>query len=132
MRRGLVLTAAVAAVACGLSSDLVDAAAQSQPQSPDSGACAVVVADLRGQIEAIKELKADSAGKLQGFPGKRRLPEAPDHIAAREREQANALNAMLPGMGCPRVDIDAELAQPLDRALHDPAPKASKKHRKHH
>ncbi len=133
MRCGLVLPVVLTAVACCLSSTPLFAE-QSASESP---ACLAIVKDLKGQIETIKVLKAhpdtgfrtfeipiDSKSKAK----KRTQAEDPRKILSRDREQAEALNAMLPGLGCSRLDIDYELKQPINEALIPPAPKGTKKH----
>jgi hypothetical protein len=120
MRRSLVRSAAL--VVCLSSAAL---------RAEENDACKVVTRDLRGQIEAMKLLKAKEQPLRFDDPSKKsRGPESPQTILARDREQANALNAMLPGMGCPSLDIDHELAQPLNAALLPPARAAAHKHRK--
>ena len=127
MRQGFVRSGALAAAVCGLSSGLTHAETPLQ----ESDACALVVRDLRGQIEGMKLLKAQRPSPSFDGPAKKhRAPESTHAILARDREQANALNAMLPGMGCARLDIDQELAQPLNAALLPPASKAARKSRK--
>jgi hypothetical protein len=124
MCRKLALSMALVAVAYGLPPSKTRAG---EPAPVDT--CAAVTNDLRGQIETIKKLNASPAGALRsekkGVP-----PESPQSIAARERGQVDVLNQMLPGMGCPRLDIDYELTQPLNQALLPPAPKKIKKHKK--
>ncbi len=63
-------------------------------------------------------------------PSKRRKgPERPETLLTRWRAQAESLNAMLPGMGCARLDIDRELAEPPNAALLPPAPHPKQSHR---
>ncbi len=128
MRRSFVRSGALAAAVCGLSSGLTHA----ETPLHESEACALVVRDLKGQIERMKLLKAQRPPPSFDSPAKKhRAPESPQAILARDREQANALNDMLPGMGCARLDIDRELAQPLNAALLPPAPTtAGKSHKR--
>ncbi len=128
MRCGRVLLAASAAVACSLSST-----PRAAPPS-EGGACAAITRDLLGQIETLKELKAHPDNGFKEFSSTKKHPEKPEDPQkelSRERERIETLNIMLPGMGCPRLDIDHELAQPLNQALLPPASKDSKKHHKH-
>ena len=120
--REFALSMALVAVAYGLSPQ------KSHAESTDT--CAAVTNDLRGQIETIKKLNASSAGALRSGKKRGASPESPQSIAARERGQVDVLNQMLPGMGCPRLDIDYELTQPLNQALLPPPPKKIKKHKK--
>lgn len=124
MRCGLVLTAALAAVACCLSSTRPRA-----DTSPPADTCSAVTRDLKSQIETIKQQKAHPDNGFATFSKKHGKPEDPQKTLSRAREQAEALNALLPGMGCPRLDIDSELAQPANQALLPAPPKSSKKHR---
>jgi hypothetical protein len=95
-----------------------------------NGVCDAVVSDLRSQIEAIKEAKARSRVAAPRFAGKHGETSASAEEAMRRaREQADALNAMLPGMGCPRLDIDTELTLPMNHALLHAPSTTSKKHR---
>ena len=120
MHRRFALVVALAAIECGLSPSMLKGA----PTSPETDACAVATRDLRGQIETIKASAVTS--------GKRTLAdrESPQIIAARDREQADALNQMLPGMGCQRLDIDYELSQPLNAAWLPAPSNNSKRHKK--
>jgi hypothetical protein len=125
MRRELALTMALVAAACSLSPPKTRA-----DSSTPVDTCAAVTNDLRGQSETIKQLNASPGGALRSEKKKGVPPESPQSIAARERGQVDVLNQMLPGMGCPRLDIDYELTQPLNEALLPPAPKKIKKHKK--
>lgn len=129
MRCGRVLLAASAAVACSLSSTPLSAAPPAE-----GGACAAITKDLQGQIETLKALKAHPDNGFKQFSSTKKHPEKPEDPQkglSRERERVETLNTMLPGMGCPRLDIDYELAQPLNQALLPESPKSSKKHHKH-
>lgn len=126
MRRTLALCMALVAAVCGLPPSKTRAG---EP-APTTDTCAAVTRDLRGQIETIKKLNASPAGTLRSEKKKGAPLESPQNIAARERGQVDVLNQMLPGMGCPRLDIDYELTQPLNQALLPPAPKKIKKHKK--
>jgi hypothetical protein len=97
-------------------------------RADESDTCSAVTRDLRGQIEEIKSLNAAPPTLAPANPSKKHQPEAPTQTAARDRVQADMLNDMLPGMGCPRLDIDQELKQPANPSLL-PA-KASAKHKK--
>jgi hypothetical protein len=102
------------AVVCGLSSVALGAG----PPLEERETCALVTRDLRGQIEVMKVLKAKEPSLAFNEPSRmRKGPDRPETLLARERAEADALNAMLPGMGCRRLDIDRELAQPLNAAL---------------
>lgn len=129
MRRELALCMALVAVACGLPPSKTRAG-EPVPVDARVDTCAAVTNDLRGQIETIKKLNASPPGALRGEKKKGAPLESPQSIAARERGQVDVLNQMLPGMGCPRLDIDYELTQPLNQALLPPAPKKIKKHKK--
>lgn len=90
--------------------------------------CAVVTKDLRSQIEEIKRLNrapASTVTRVEKHP-----KESPRAIAARNRVEADALNDMLPGMGCKRLDIDQELKAPPDPSLLPPASSARATHNK--
>ena len=123
MRCGLVLTVVFATVACCLSSTRPHA------EPADGGACAAITRDLKGQIETIKELNAHTGNVFNANSKKHGKPEDPQKAASRAREQAETLNAMLPGMGCERLDIDHELTLPENQALLPATQKSSKKHR---
>lgn len=86
-------------------------------RADESDTCSAVTRDLRGQIEEIKSLNAAPPTLAPANPSKKHQPEAPPQIAARDRVQADMLNDMLPGMGCPRLDIDQELKQPANPSL---------------
>jgi hypothetical protein len=125
MRRGLRRSGALVAAACGLSS----VALHADLPPGESGPCALVTRDLRGQIEAMKQLKAQ--GRSLESPSKKHWqPESPEALLARDRQHVEALNAMLPGMGCASLDIDRELAKPLNSDLLPPSHKPQNKHHK--
>lgn len=121
-RRVRVRTTALVGVAVCLFSSALGTARASESET-----CAAVNRDLRGQIEVIKQLKRQPASTLKN--SSKNPEEPPQKIAARNREQAEELNRMLPAMGCASLDIERELAKPVDRAF---LPKAApKKHKKH-
>lgn len=125
VRLSLVRRGALGAVVCGLSSVALGAG----PPSQERDTCALATRDLRGQIEAMKVLKAKAPSLAFDEPSRmRKGPERPETLLARARAQADALNAMLPGMGCASLDIDRELAQPLNAALLPSVPAGGRKH----
>jgi len=128
MRLSLVPGGALGAVVCGLSSIALGAG----PPPLERDTCALVTRDLRGQIEAMKVLKTKAPSLSFDEPSKiRKGGERPETLLARARAQADALNAMLPGVGCASLDIDREMAQPLNAALLPPAPAGGRKHSHH-
>lgn len=118
-----VRTAALVGIAVCLFSSALGIAAR----AAESDTCGAVTRDLRGQIEVIKRLKVQSGDSLT--TSRKHPAEPPQQIAARDREQAEVLNQMLPAMGCASLDIEQELAKPADQALLPAA--APKKHKKH-
>lgn len=110
-------------IAIGISSSSLSTAVE----AAETDTCTAVTRDLRSQIEVIKQLKAQPANSLAA-PSKH-PQETPQQIATRDREEADVLNRMLPGMGCAPLDIDRELKQPTNQAL---LPKsAPARHKKH-
>jgi hypothetical protein len=144
MRRSLVLCGALASAAFGpypLSGAHAGPAIANQNEP-----CASLVKTLEAQIETIKLLTRHPQAGLQNLPkqkikdhGKHGLDvnvDFPDNAravtearqaAAREREQADSLNGMLPGFGCSALDIDAELKKPENPKLLPESATAKKK-----
>jgi hypothetical protein len=126
MRRGLALAGAMGIAIC-----LSSAGLRAEQPGLQNAPCAAVAKDLHGQIETIKLLKDKASDGLPQFSraGKGAKSEDPQTVLVRARQQAEALNQMLPGLGCERIDIDYEMTQPLNRALLPPHSAKTKKHR---
>lgn len=107
--------------------------------APDNGPCASMAKELVSQIEEMKKTRAagnqlrapvdPKVGDVHVFDQLAARGNGTREALARERRQADTLNDMLPALGCPKVDIDAELKKPLNPAL---LPKTDSGSRKKH
>lgn len=127
MSRSLVITAALS-VAFGLCTSAAEAGA---PSSNASEPCASLVRTLETEIKSLRQLLGNRNSGLDDF-AKSKKSKNNDRLthgreideyaftstdkssesrraAARQREQVDALNGMMPGFGCNALDIDAEL-----------------------
>jgi hypothetical protein len=126
--RSLVVTAALVFAAFGAGATRADAASE-QPNASEP--CASLVQTLRTDINSLKQLLTQRGSALDGFARPKKSTNAnrlthgkeiDQHFsastdtaaetrraAARQREQVEALNGMLPGFGCHALDIEAEL-----------------------
>jgi len=93
------------------------ALSQEAPAASQAPACNVLTAGVRARIEKIRNLNKTLAAKREkgatsfaGGPGAE-YAELQDKVLV-ERRTTDQLNGMLTGIGCPAIDIEAELAKP--------------------